>query len=92
MLFGRLRKTAAKDVWAAETPEYAELERKAMITMGWIPGMVRQVAFPIQMKARAQLFGKLPAEQRLYWAEKAKQAKEAPPTKYYERFAALSYI
>ena len=82
LLLRRVRKPAPKDLWAAETPEYADLERDALKKEdGWTPGMPRKKEFPIQVKVRARLFEELPEEERTLWAEKAEETKTAAPTK-----------
>ncbi|KAF8489495.1 hypothetical protein BU17DRAFT_72751 [Hysterangium stoloniferum] len=80
LLFKRVRKPAAKDLWAAGTQDYMQLEKDALIEIGWTPGLSRKAEFPMQMKVRSQLFDVLPSEERAYWGKKADEAKTAIPT------------
>ncbi|KAF8490862.1 hypothetical protein BU17DRAFT_72688 [Hysterangium stoloniferum] len=79
-LFKRVRKPAAKDLWAAGTQDYMQLKKDALIEIGWTPGLSRKAEFPMQMKVRSQLFDVLPSEERAYWGKKADEAKTAIPT------------
>ncbi|KAF8520891.1 hypothetical protein BU17DRAFT_65115 [Hysterangium stoloniferum] len=74
------QKPAAKDLWAAETQDYVQLEKDALIEIGWTPGLSRKAEFPMKMKARSQLFDVLPSEKHAYWGKKADEAKTAIPT------------
>ncbi|KAF8494281.1 hypothetical protein BU17DRAFT_72567 [Hysterangium stoloniferum] len=80
LLFKRVRKPAAKDLWAAGTQDYMQLEKDALIEIGWTPGLSRKAEFPMQMKVRSQLFDVLPSEECAYWGKKADEVKTAIPT------------
>ncbi|KAF8523554.1 hypothetical protein BU17DRAFT_63833 [Hysterangium stoloniferum] len=84
-LFKRVRKPAAKDLWAAGTQDYMQLKKDALIEIGWTPGLSRKAEFPMQMKVRSQLFDVLPSEERAYWGKKADEAKTAIPTMQYPK-------
>ncbi|KAF8500073.1 hypothetical protein BU17DRAFT_72136 [Hysterangium stoloniferum] len=79
------QKPAAKDLWAAGTQDYMQLEKDALIEIGWTPGLSRKAEFPMQMKVRSQLFDVLPSEERAYWGKKADEAKTAIPTTQYPK-------
>ena len=81
-LFRTVRRTAAKDLWARESPEYRKREAQAMTEEGWTADMPRQQAFPLQMRVRAALFAELSDGEREFWEKKAATTKQHEPSAY----------
>ena len=82
MIFKKVRKPSAANVWAQNTPNYDTLAKEALHKLPqWHQGMSRQEEFPLQITVRNSLYESLPQEEKDIWERKAQETKNAEPDK-----------